>query len=62
MKCPYRTVKKIFKNVKRDTYESRHDEIHQSFPDCYGKDCPLYINGECVRAASEKDEVYFTHE
>lgn len=62
MKCPYRIVKKIYKNIKELAYEMRHDEIRHSFPDCYGKDCPLYINGECIRAASEKGEVYFTHE
>lgn len=62
MKCPYRTTKKIYKNVQDHAYGRRYNEIYQSFSDCYGKDCPLYINGECVRASSEKGEVYFTHD
>lgn len=55
MKCPYRTVKKI----RRDhTYGTSTTEIDQSFPECYEEDCPLYVDGECMRVREEIGDYY----
>lgn len=58
MKCPYRTVKLITK-YKYDSYHGeRVSEISEHFPECYGDKCPLYTDGECVRAREEKGNYY----
>ena len=58
MKCPYRTVNKNCKNIYDPHYGRKINEIRESFPDCYEEDCPLYVDGECVRVRDEKGDYY----
>lgn len=58
MQCPYRTVKKICKDLYDPKYGKPITEIMQSFPDCYEEDCPLYVDGECIRVREEIGDYY----
>lgn len=52
MKCPYR---KIVVHAPRriDGYHDRLAKEIEEFPECYKEECPLYIDGRCVRVAAE---------
>jgi hypothetical protein len=52
MKCPYR--KNIIHAPKRtEGYYEKFPKDIEEFPDCYKEECPLYIDGKCMRVEVE---------
>lgn len=43
MKCPYRKKVQHYKGKSDGAYTCKHDDDVEQFEDCYGKECPAYI-------------------
>lgn len=43
MKCPYRKKIQHYKGMSNGAYTYKHDDDVELFEDCYGKECPAYI-------------------
>lgn len=55
MKCPYR--KSIIHAPKRtEGYYEKFPKDIEEYPECYKEECPLYIDGRCMRVAAEMRE------
>ena len=56
MKCPYRIKKEIYKGVSHGAYCLKSNDVCELFEECYGRECPLFVDNECVRAKSERSQ------
>ena len=52
MKCPYRK-EIIHVPTRTEGYHRIFPKDIEEFPECYKEECPLYIDGRCVRAVVE---------
>lgn len=54
MKCPYRKERVTYKDVFNGSGKEYSNDTHEYFMECYGDDCPLFVDGKCVKVEREK--------